>query len=776
MPTDLIQRLASSLDSAQRAIVTGSQTAGVTPGEVLSAVDVEPLIGPAALLFDKVAPGPGERSQVLYQAICLDSASYPLRRHTAMLCVRRHADEITAAHAKGILRHCLNLASQSVDPYAPAPLSMAARTAAAALISRNPALDSEVLAHVQKPEVALVQAAAVQGRRVRFGEGVAAALEAIRPNERRAVGFARDCDRQYSALDSIEPSAGRVEQLIAVVRGAIMRFAVATRAPLRALVVVALVAAWVGAALAVDAWVIDLPNEITVAAGEALTALGILVAVHVLSAELSADRLAGPIARATSFPMALQAGYLAGLALLALSVLHPRHSDLATYSAATLGVIASLVVLVIAALLTLLSRTDPVRAVEAFSKRQRGAVLASGRALGRLHRDTLQQRQLLFGFAWATNTFTPPRGERRAAILARRSGYLLLHKRRLRRIGRRQEYQEERLRIASVAVIGLPVSSGDEVFSLVPADDVTPSRADLRRVGRLLRVRRHREIDQIGEYMGTILGIAVTQAQAGNVAGAERVRDAALTVLDLHLGAVRSSRGRLTEGESVGLVPALSTAAVQGIRALAVADDANTREIVLGFLQRVLTMTDTADGFSATLGAQLSLSGEGMSTSTTHQLLWDCGVRALELDDTLGLEQVRQHIVQLLPLDRRGVELGGRLVQFAALTRPRRAEALWRWHEQRGGDQEAFALTAIRIGASALTVGDASLALLVALRLRTTNADDWVAYFDGRAVAETESFADKLYGRLLGADPQIALQDFARFMGRAATAVEMPAG
>jgi hypothetical protein len=501
-PTSVLRRLASSTDPVPRAMVSGAPDADVTPANVLQAVDASDVIGLAALLFDRVAAEPGERSQVLHQVIVLDGASFPLRQHVALLCVRRHADEITGAHAKSLLARCLNLGSQPVDPYNPAPLMMAARTAAAALLTRSPELDDDVLARIQKPEIALVQAAALQGRFVRFGEGVAAALAAMRPNERRAIGFARDCNRQYSAVDPIDPRRGHAARARDRLLGLARRLAIALRAPLRAFAVLALVSAFTGVSIAIDAWILDLPDHVTVAAGEALTALGILVAVHVLSAELSADRLAGPIARATSFPITLQAGYLAGVALLVLSVVNPRHSDRATISAVTLGLIAALVVLVIAALVTLLGRTDPVRAVDAFARRQRAAVLASGRSLGRLQARALRQRDMLFGFAWARNSFTPPLGERRVAIRAQRSGYLLLHERRLSGIARRSEYQTEQLKVASVAVIGLPVSAGDEVFSLVPARDATPAPSDLARLRRLLHIREHRDIDRVAEYVG----------------------------------------------------------------------------------------------------------------------------------------------------------------------------------------------------------------------------------------------------------------------------------
>jgi hypothetical protein len=771
IPGHLLQQLAASDQLARRAIATGRSHPELTPAVVLATVDTQALIGPVVLLFDRVHAAPGERSEALYQTIVLDSASFPLRQHTAFLCVRRHADEITNAHGRAIVRRCLTMVSQPIDPYSPVALTMAARSACAALVSRNPSLDSEVLERLQTGEVALVQAAALQARRVKYSEGIIAVLKALSPGEQRALGFTRDCDRQYSALDPAAPPLTRWERCGAWARTAAIRFVVPARLLIRALVVLALPAVGVCAAFAFDAWVLRLPDHVEIGSGEALAALGILVAVHVLSAELSADRLAGPIARASSFPVALQAGYLAGLMLLVRSVLHPRATDLHAYSEATLGLMTALVVLVIVALLTLLRRTDPVRAVEAFVRRQRTATLAAGRTLGRMQRNALRQRELLSGFAWASSTLTAPRGERREAVRARRSGYLLLRERRLRRIGLREEFRQERLRIAMVAVIGLPVGTGDEVFSLIPAQDATLTRRDVRRAQWLVRTRVHRDIDEVSEHVGILLDMATTQARAGNVAGAERVRDAALSLLLLHLRGVRSSRGLPESDEPIGLIPALRTAAVQSVRALTDAPDANTREILLGFLQRLLELTDTADGFAATLAIQLGLLEQPLRETTTHQLLWDCGARAIEVDDGLGLRAVREQIERLLGHERRGVELGGQLVQLAAITRADRARALWRWHERRCREHKYFPLTAMRVGASALSVGNASLALTVALSLRGHDADEWLAYFEKAETADAETVSDQVSGHLLGADPQFALQEFTRFLGGATAAV-----
>jgi hypothetical protein len=773
LSNDQLTEAVRSPDPAVRALFARSGETTVTPRDVLAAVTAPELIGPLALLFDRVAAEPGERSAAVHEAIVLDLASAPLRRHAAMLCVRRHAEEITAPHGRAILARCLTLAEQPVDPYAPQPLAMAARTAAAALIANNPALDSQILpllgSSPRAREIALVHAAALQGRRRGFAAGVGAALTALTPSEQQALGFARDCDRHYSALDSAAPPPSALERLRRRARRPALRVGRILRGTLAVVAVLALPAAGIGIALLVDPGVVDLPNDVSVDAGGALTALGILVAVHVLSAELSADRLAGPIARATSFPLPLRAGYVAGGLLLLRSLLRPHADELASYSAAVIGDTAALVALVLWALLTLLWRTDSVRAAEAFVSIRAAAVLRAGSALGRLHRHTVSQRELLASLPFVRDVMTEPLGEHRAAIRAPRSGYLLVSSRRLRRIARQAAWQAEQVRLATITPIGGAVGAGVEVMSVVPAEDATLDRRELRRVQRLVRIKPRRGIDRFAEYIGLLLTLASSEAAAGNVGGGQRVRDATLRLLELGLEAVRDAR-RGRPDQTVGLMPALRTAAVQSLRLLATGD-ANSIEVTQTFLERLLDLTDAADAFAVTLLVQLQLAEQKPREGSMVNLLWHCGVRVLRNDDTLGLFEIRNVLPKVLADRQVASDLASRLVQLGAVTRPTRAEQLWDWYVEQFDSEATFILGAMRIGATALLAGNASLALTVALRISSFDPNALEAHYGKDEIVEREELRDRFYGTLLGPDAQLALQEFARFTSATKAAI-----
>jgi hypothetical protein len=625
------------------------------------------------------------------------------------------------------------------------------------------------------PELALVQAASLQQRRAGYADGIAAAIEAIRPDERGALTFARDCDRQYSAADAVLRQARRSKLPLLRSRRAIFG-AVIGRRLLWFVAAVAFPACGAGIAAAVDA-LTGLPDSVTVGAGEALTALGILVAVHVLSAELAADRLAGPIAAVTSFPLPLAAGYLAGLALVTRSILTVDKQHTATASAVTIGLVAALILLVLAALVTLLHRTDPVRAVDAFARRRRAVTMRAGRELGELHKQALKARELVQGLPWMRQALDVPRGERRTPIRASRRGYLILRRRRLSRLARRDVWRTEQARAVLVASIGLTVGADEEVFSVIPAVDASLQEGEVRRLARVISVQRHRRVDAVAEATGVLLGVSATQAALGNQAGAEEIAERALGLLDVHLTGIRAARGPVDEDESVGMIPALRTAAVQALRLHAAAADANSREVLLGFLQRLLELTDAADGFPATLAFQLGMQKPDLARPYVRQLLWDCGCRALETDDTASRRAVGEQIARRLGTERDAIELSGHLVQFATATQPQVAEREWARHVALAAqDRQGLELTGVRAGATALWLGDSSLAMTVALELRDLDVPAWRTHFEDRQVADSETLNSELYGQLLGSDPQRALQDFVDFTGRITDAVPAPAG
>jgi hypothetical protein len=189
------------------------------------------------------------------------------------------------------------------------------------------------------------------------------------------------------------------------------------------------------------------------------------------------------------------------------------------------------------------------------------------------------------------------------------------------------------------------------------------------------------------------------------------------------------------------------------------------------FLQRLLEITDRPDGFAVQLVGQLGDERKLPDAALVRQLLWDCAAQAIRIDDGLALEAIRRKVEGLEGSDDSMIELSGRIVQLAAANTPQRAEELWEWHTGWASDKPEFGLTAMRVGASSLRVGHATLALKTAIALRGDDIAAWRTYFESDGAAASEAIRDQLYGFLLGEDAQHYLLEFVDFAESVVTVI-----
>jgi hypothetical protein len=111
--------------------------------------------------------------------------------------------------------------------------------------------------------------------------------------------------------------------------------------------------------------------------------------------------------------------------------------------------------------------------------------------------------------------------------------------------------------------------------------------------------------------------------------------------------------------------------------------------------------------------------------------------------------------------------MAGRVVQYASLIDSAEAERAWGrlrgfLRPEQTGDQ----LIIVRIGASALLVGEVSLAVLVARSLVPAVWSGLATLYEQPTMLDWESANDQLYGHLLGAAPDLTLGEFVR-LGKA---------
>ncbi len=759
-------------DPAQRACLLGWVPEGMNARQVLAAVDRLGLVGPAAVLLADLALPTGALSLALYEAIALDAAGDPDRTRSALLAVRRAPERMLAPQRAPIFARVWRLAEQPVDPYAPSALHDAARSAAAVLLAEHVDLRPgalEALAAPNARQLRLVYAAGLQGARGSLGDAVGEVLAATRPAEQAAIGFARDCDRDFSAADPV------------LVRGSSRWRARASRLLERrhsvrvwrwlapAVCLVGVPAAGAGLALAANA-LRAFDYKVTLSTGTVVAVAGVLVAIHVVASELAADRLPGLVARATSVPLPLWAGYGSVAALYGLAVWQPSGHAVQTRSVITVGVIAALALSLVLSLWKLLSRTDNVVAARIFASGEVRRAVRSGRAVGRMHSSVLTARSDTAALLWVRPTISAPLSVRRAPIETGREGYLVMRGRVLRKLNR-DGWWRDGARLWLSRVLGTLVHQGDEVASIVLPADETLSERTRRDAHRLFAVRRLAGAERTGEAIGALVELTSRLAEAGNEAGASRVARRAVEVLHAHVGALERARGPLPTGEVGAPVGAARAAALAVSRALQRGEHPATREVMTGLVQRALPGCTRGDSFLATLIEQLASFGSpDGDPDLAQRLLWDCGRRTVQLEDRVIARLWWEAVVRLARDEERRdsvIEMAGRVVQYASLIDSADAERAWgRLRGFLRPEQTRDQLIAVRIGASALLVGQVSLAVLVARFLAPAAWSSLATIYEQPTMLDWESASDQLYGHLLGAAPDLTLGEFVR-LGKA---------
>jgi hypothetical protein len=754
---------------AQRACVLGWSPPGTTAQQVLAAVDRPGLVGPAAILLAHMPLQTGALSTTLFNVIALDSAGEPDRTQAALLAVRRAPERMLAPQRHAIFTRAWRLAAQPVNPYAPIAFHDAARSAAAALLATHADLRPGALADISDPsarQLRLVYAAGLQGASDSLADAVGEAFATMKPSEQAALAFARNCDRDFSAADPL------VLQGRGVWRARASRL-LERRRSLRlwrwlppAACLLGAPAAGAGLALVVNA-VHHIRYHMTLSSGTIVAIAAVLVAIHVVASELAAERLPGMVARATSVPLPLWAGYGSVIFLYVVAIWQPDRYAAHTREVLAIGVIGALAVSFALSLWRLLSRTDNTVAARIFASGEVRRAVRSGRAVGRMNAAVLQARSDTAALMWVRSEITAPLSVRRAPILSTAEGYLVLRLRVLRRLDR-GNWWHGGARLWLTAVPGTLVHQGDEIGSIVPSANEVPSERTRREAHRLFTVRQLSDAEHTGEAISALVELTTRLAEAGNEPGASRVARRAVDVLHAHLRELEHARGPLPDGGIGAPVGVARTAALALSRALARADDPASREVLTGLAQRALPGCTQGDSFLAVLIGQVATFGDGEGDpELAERLLWDCGRRTVELADPVITRLWWESVARLARNQARHesvLTMAGRVVQYASVVNSPGTERAWERLQRaldpaRPRDQAII----VRVGGSALLVGHVSLALVVA---RSLPEDAWPraeARNQDPAMLEYETVSDQIHGHLLGPQADVTLGDFVRF-------------
>jgi hypothetical protein len=727
------------------------------------------LIGPVAPLLVQLELPVGGFSEALFQAIVLDSLGDPLRAEAALQAVRLAPERVLLRHRGQIFARAWSYSRQPIDPYDPNTMHSAARAAATALIIEHEDIRSTALGDLpptaEGRTLQLVYAAALQGMRGPLGAEVGRVVAALKPGSAALEAFARDSDRDFSSLDPVIVS--NRSRIDGALRRLARRLAVRPGWPRVLSVSLALACvpgAFVGLAFVVNA-IAPLPHHVQLALPPILAVAGVLVAIHVVAAELAADRLPGLVARATSVPLALWAGYGAVGALLSVVAVS---SDLAhgTRSVIEIGLIAAIVVSFAVALQQLLSRTDNTVAARIFVTGELARARRSGKAVGQLHRVVLKQRSALSSVAWVRPSSSPPLSLQRLAIVGEQSGYLLCRPRLLARLDRSGWWREGG-RMWVYGVLGAQVEPGDEIASVVLPSDGTIGAEIIAKIHRIFTVRNMASSERSAEAVVSLIAMTAQLAEDGNEAGANHVGTQALRLFEAHVNGLNRARGPLGRQELGAPVVVARSAALSVTRTLMRANHPTAEQAVTTLAQRFLPLCGRGDSFLPILIRELGTFPErGGDPSIAALLLQDCGYRAVELKDEIIMRlwwEAAAALETSTDQRRSALALESRIVQRATSADAFSGSKGWGRLIDRLDPTKRFdLLLAVRVGASALLPGHISLATTVAVWLReaSTNWSGLREHFAKKDVQDGEVAYDAIHGHLLGTDVTAAIEDF----------------
>ena len=706
------------------------------------------------------------KSQLLYRVVVLDGAAAGAGRiGAALLAATRTAATLRSEDARGILLFCLRLAAQGPGPYDMDPIINRARSAAVAIIQEHPELDDEVvdqaLAGALSSTLELM-GTAFRGRPYSRWAAVVWVIETAKLNTVAARRFAEDCDarRQTGGTGSPRtPNGG----------GAWVGDRYSRVRLLFPFLVAPAIASAVAKVAAVWTWS-RLPPHVDL--GAAIGALAALIAIHVVAAELAADRLPGLVARNTTSSPAIISGYGAALALATVAATQGDNPAPA-WTWATAILLVAFVLVVGGSIVQLLARIDSARAAEDFRRSQEPSVRRAGREVGRVLRDAKACKEVLESRTYVTLRSSPAKTERRVVVVASARGSLFVN----------APKSEPGVRWYVKSDIGAVANEGDEVIALVPDPSATVNEQQISQARRSIAIRSVARAEEVEDMMSALIDIAGRVAARGERGGAERASRAGLALLAEHLNAVRSVANS-TEAESLSrtvVIPAVQAAVTGTIGMLSQARNAIEYDVMCSLAEGLLDVCQPSDG--ATVMAITALGGVGadLPVHIASRILVRAGIRALEGDDEPGLIAVwqgfRRRIGSTVVVQRVALDAGQVAASAVWLNYSRGRQAwrtVWSMFDGQNSTWDPVRMTvAAQVGGAALLAGFISVALDIALKLRGSGLDlaAFGTYMTSPAMlAMVQKDSDQGSG-YLGQSPKDGVANFVEFTTRVAAAV-----
>ncbi|MGO9885530.1 MAG: hypothetical protein ACLPV4_21250 [Solirubrobacteraceae bacterium] len=716
-------------------------------------------------------------STALYRTVVLDRAGDQRSLHVALATITTAPERIAPEQARSIFARCLDISAQPMDPYSAggAASATAARQAAAAILAIDSGLDESVITALSdaesRPAVQTVIASALKERPDRAAKRFGAFLAALAVPREQAIRFAEDCDADRGSLREIPRRLPRgLASIGDAAKGwprAWVWFACSLAGPVLMAAALAFVCRHASRTL----------TTAGVDAGVAIVALGVLAAVHVLSVQLAAQRLPGPIASAVAITPLTLSGYTTGLLMLIASILGQEDPPPAWHpSLVASGLLVILFVQVVAATTLSLRTTSLAAASEAVGRRRIGQARRTGRLAGDLHRLAAECRQVVDTHPCLRLFTSAQENAQRYPIRAANSGYLTIDIARLETAAQRDKLINGDLRLDLLVLPSIAVVAGQELASLVPVASAELDEDDLRAVEAPFKVSDMRQLERFAELCATLCSQLRPLVALGDAGGARRILHVLRELLQEHVASEADTCG--SQSGVLPLSPALTQVIDEARAALRASTTESERDPVVRVLETVLELARKDDGIVTVIANRV---GQGATTLADFGVLCDAGQRAALNDSRLELLVVQHSFDGLSAGESKNAryanEAAGRLVAYCASVAPRLSRAAWqRWweHATESSTPDRVAI-ALRIGAASLPVANLSLAVEISLALSTEDFDALAVSLGEEFRAAFEGFLSTSYGRLLGVDAQQRLLEFVQFARNVNASIAAPA-
>lgn len=756
---------------------------GASPTETINLLDREELVPLGRTVLSSPDWDPAEQSLALYQSIVLNQVtiSRPALR-ACLLSVSSVAQRLERTHQHSIFKRCLTIITTPIDPYQSASLVFAAREAAVALIISDSSLQQQVVDEIGQSKT-IDPLRDVIGAAIRSGDldnpagFLASVLETHSLDEKQAITLGELCNTGFSAGDpvlstSMQPWPLRrhtrltwaASHLLPVLLGPLIGFSVFALSKLHFL---------------------HLPSGLIISAGAALGALALLIAAHVVSAQLAAERLPGSLARFSSQPRGVIAGYSCGFSLVAVALVAARAPNNPLWLQIATVELFTFAIALIATLIALVRRTDSTEAAVGFAADQALRFQSAGERMGVIQKKSVAAQEQLESLPWARFGGSDPLNERNEPLRAKTHGFTELNLERLRALDSRPPWHSRDLILHVGGGIGTLVHRDQQIAAVIPARKVAFSPAEHRHADRAFSVSSERSIEESAESLAALTRLAGDLAAEGNPGGANRVTDALIGLLADHLGACHRSRGETAEAELDQIFPvnlALRSVLLGAVRGIGEAESATERTTFSVIVARALALSKAGDGAVTIAVNALPGPQRAPLNSDERNVLWEAGAHAIRLEVNTASGFVDSDLARRIDAQAETadplIEIAARLTMLNIWVDQHSADKRWAWFSNttaKAASSEARRLGVIRIGAVALLAGCWSVAIRVALAMRGENIASLRTHLKNRSVSAWESFLSDQYGHLLGSDPEQAMVDFLDFSDRLQAAVPIVA-